>query len=177
MVHVDSPGCPLPVAGLIPESARRDMLATVRRWELWEDADGSGTWFVPASVEKTRVMARAAGAAKVWEVVVTSSDEAMRARNEHLGFGRYQIPLQADGTPSPEFADDEILRDLEGEFFDAAWPGWCSVVNQAVLVPGEPDPDEVVRQGRLEFACPACSETHVWLFGDQPRQNDRDFST
>ena len=55
-------------------------------------------------------------------------------------------------------------REEEGDLFDAPWPGMCSVAGVVIQVPGNPDPDEVVRTGELEFVCPACGQTHIWTF-------------
>jgi len=101
-------------------------------------------------------MARVDGEVKVWETEAPSTNGAMRALNQYLEFGTYKPMLRDDGTPYPEDEDDELLREQEGESFDAPWPGWCSVVGAAMQVPGHPDPDEVVRTHRLEFVCPAC---------------------
>ena len=135
----------------------------MRRWELWQGDQWHS--FFPSSSEKNRVMARAEGAVKVWETQASSSNEAKRALNEYLGFGPYVPTLREDGTPYPEDEDDELLREQEGETFDAPWPGWCSVVETVIHVPGHPDPDEVVRTGTLEFVCPACGQIHAWRFG------------
>ena len=131
----------------------------MRRWELWR-GDGFNDFF-PATSEKSRVMARRAGAVKVWETEASSSNETLQKRNDHLGYGSYVPMLQDDGTPYPEDEDDDLLREQQGESFDAPWPGWCPVVGVTVHVPGHPDPDEVVRTHRLEFVCPACGQTHV----------------
>jgi hypothetical protein len=135
----------------------------MRRWELWS-GDDSNTFF-PATSEKTRVMARVEGEVKVWETEASSSNDAMQKRNDYLGYGPYVPMLQDDGTPYPEDEDDDVRKEQEGEFFDAPWPGFCPVVGRPFQVPGQPDPDEVVRTGRLEFQCPACGQTHIWRFG------------
>jgi hypothetical protein len=72
--------------------------------------------------------------------------------------------LREDGTPYPEDEDDEILREMEGELFDAAWTAYCATTENRVVVPGQPDPDEVLRQRRLEFVCPSCWDTHAMRF-------------
>lgn len=146
----------------------------VRRWELWRSIDDEGvttTEFFPATSEKSRVMARAEGAVKVWETVASSTNEAMRLRNEHLGFAPYQPMLRDDGTPYPEDEDDELLRLADPDTFDKPWPGVCVVAGKVIQVPGSPDPDEVLRTGRLEFVCPACGQNHVWRFGPGARSD------
>ena len=134
----------------------------MRRWELWEK-DGE-TAFFPASSEKNRVMARVDGLVKTWETDASSWNEVMQAMNDHLDFGMYQPQLREDGTPYPEDEDDDARGNDDSLF--APWPGWCPVAVVAINAPGEPDPDEVVRTGRLEFQCPTCGQTHVWRFGD-----------
>lgn len=134
----------------------------MRRWELWQ-AENEDSFF-PSSSEKSRVMARVQGAVKVWETDASSTNEAMRARNRYLGFEPYRPMLRDDGTPDPADEDDDLLREEEGDLFDAPWPGMCSVAGVVIQVPGNPDPDEVVRTGELEFVCPACGQTHIWTF-------------
>jgi hypothetical protein len=134
----------------------------MRRWELWQSENQHD--YFPSTSEKSRVMARVEGAVKVWETEASSTNEAMRARNRHLGFDPYKPMLRDDGTPYPEDDDDEILKEQEGDLFDAPWPGVCSVQGVMIQVPGNPDPDEVVRTGKLESSCPACGESHTWLF-------------
>ena len=139
----------------------------MRRWELWHNEKENSYSFFSASSEKNRVMARVEGAVKVWETVLSSWNEAMQAQYDYLGYGTYTPMLQDDGTPYPEDEDDEIRRAVVGDddTLDAPWPGWCPVERTIINVPGDPDPDEVVRTGRLEFVCPACTKRHVWRFG------------
>ena len=151
-----------PCAGTSPafQVRDRDTLTHTRRWELWED-EGE-TAFFPSSSEKNRVMARVSGLVKTWETEASSLNEAMQKLYDHLDFGQYQPQLRQDGTPYPEDEDDDFRGEDDSLF--AAWPGWCSVAGVAVNVPGEPNPDSVVRTGLLEFVCPACGQTHVWRF-------------
>jgi hypothetical protein len=134
----------------------------MRRRELWEKH--GETAFFPASSKKNRVMTRANGLVKTWETDASSWNEAMQAMYHHLDFGTYQPQLREDGAPYPEDEDDDARGNDDALI--APWPGWCPVAGVAINVPGEPDPDEVVRTGRLEFECPACGQTHVWRFGD-----------
>ncbi len=107
-------------------------------------------------------MARVQGLVKIWETDASSFNEAMRALNDHLGFGPYQPSLQEDGTPYPEDEDDDLRGPDDTAY--APWPGWCPVAGRVINVPGQPDPDEVVRKGILEFVCPACGQSHTWRF-------------
>jgi|SRR5665213_58704 len=110
----------------------------MRRWELWR-AENEDSFF-PSSSEKSRVQARVQGAVKVWETEASSGNEAMRALNRYLGFEPYKPMLQDDGTPYPEDEDDELLREQEGDLFDAPWPGVCSVAGVIIQVPGDSRP-------------------------------------
>ena len=75
----------------------------------------------------------------MWETVASSTNEAMRARNEYLGFEPYQPMLREDGTPYPEDEDDELLRLADPDTFDKPWPGVCMVAGKTIQVPGFPD--------------------------------------
>ncbi len=72
----------------------------MRRWELWV-GDHFDALF-PASSEKSRVMARVDGAVKIWETVPSTTNEAMAAKYEHLGFGPYQPMLQGPELLTPK---------------------------------------------------------------------------
>jgi hypothetical protein len=99
---------------------------------------------------------------KTWETEASSFNEAMQALYDHSEFGPYQPQLRDDGTPYPEDENDDLRGEHDSLF--APWPGWCPVAGVTVNVPGEPDPDAVVRTGLLEFVCPACGQTHIWRF-------------
>jgi hypothetical protein len=134
----------------------------MRKWELWEDEGGSS--FFPESNMQARLMAMEDGLVKVWEVEASSTNDAMRAMNERLGWGPYKPMLQDDGTPFPEDEDDEVMRELEGEFFDAPWSAWCSTAGKRVLVPCGLEAEEILRQGGFEWQCSACGQTHRMIF-------------
>ncbi|HXX91257.1 MAG TPA: hypothetical protein VEI83_13645 [Acidimicrobiales bacterium] len=77
-------------------------------WELWEDPDGSTTFFRSDNA-KSRRMVEAAGAVLIWETDATGGNAAMQALHDHLGLEPYQPMLRKDGTPYPEDEDDSLL--------------------------------------------------------------------
>lgn len=129
----------------------------MRKWELWENPEEGRSSFFPVSNTHARVMAVWDGQTKTWEVEAASHDDAMRAMNEHLGYGPYVPRLRDDGTPHPEDEDDEIRKEQEGELFDA-WP----VANPSPEGVAEPEDDR--SPGRW-------ARVNAWIGPPGPRQD------
>lgn len=152
---------------------------SVRRWELWEGdhENGVGTSaFFPSTNRQARLRAMEEGLVKTWETEASSSNEAMQAQYDRMGFGTYRPMLREDGTPYPEDEDDEVAKGQEGEFFDA-WSSWCSVAQKRVLVPCDLDDEEIIRQGGFDWDCSGCGGVRRMTFaasrrkgGEPPRE-------
>ena len=78
----------------------------MRRWELWQTADETEIRFIPESAVDQIESARRDGLVKIWETTASGSNDAMRQRNQFLGWGEYQPMLDDDGKPYPGDEDD-----------------------------------------------------------------------
>jgi hypothetical protein len=107
-------------------------------------------------------MAESAGATLIWEIDAPSSNAAMRALYEHLGYGPYQPMLRPDGTPYPEDEDDEIRERLEAAY-SSALSVVCPTASQPVLLPRNPSVEDIAR-GYFEWDCTACGQSHTMRF-------------
>jgi hypothetical protein len=81
----------------------------MRRWELWEDREGSTTFF-RADNENARLIVETSGATLVWQTEASSSNAAHSALHKHMKWEPYQPMLREDGTPYPEDEDNASAR-------------------------------------------------------------------
>lgn len=70
--------------------------------------DGTETLFLPDPRPDQIEQAQREGLVKIWETTAVGSNDAMRQRNEFLGWEEYRPMLREDGTPYPDDEDDHF---------------------------------------------------------------------
>jgi hypothetical protein len=122
----------------------------MQRWELWQHADGTLTYF-RSDKEQQRKKAEEAGGALVWETEVPGFTEAMRAWYGVQGFELYEPMLREDGTPYPEDEADELRERMKSDV--STFYLRCPTTDQLIQMN--------MARGNLDWLCPACLQAHA----------------